>query len=1301
MWSCTHAFAERSLSKGSAREKPIRRPKLDAYTPIIDQILETDLALAKKQRHTAQRIFERLRDEHDLEKAPPVTADLEASMLWRPFANRIAGSVSPSETRDARSWFSGTPRPARLRSTARRWFVGVCVGLAWCAGEGREVFAQTPPSVGQDVCARTFQVSAAIVTASGAATCAQVTLRHMREITSLDLSDQVISSLSVGDFDGLVRLDTLDLTFNVLTALPQGVFDELLLLKTLRLDGNRLQSLPVYLFDELLLLEELTLADNPLLSLPDGMFGEFSRFDGMQANGDPPDDSGSFPKIQRFLDRHSVTSPEAFIAALPAVYRQRFAMVYASEAPAQPHVSEDFPRIVSWGGDGRFTFAWNTDASAPAELGNVVEFLRQGDDRWSAGVIDFSGGTPSVTEPSSCQVCHGSLNKPLWGAWNTWDGTEFVSPGDTNYDSVAASTAAATESTNPRIEPLDFSVSHDLDGNWARRHLKAPGHGAVALAVQEAGTVWSWRHAEVLHRRLKAGEDDYWRFAETVMCEAKRGPEFARHKVTVDSFPLSDHNLAVPATPGSGPIHTDETLYDALSNPYALPDYHYDPGGEMGSAVSFLIAVDLWQREPIIRKLYRDVSNADTLLPEQSAYVGNLLYYPSGSTTAEDELLQKLRVHFGEGGRGALAARGRWNSRSRSDPKYWSASFFDGLLEVMAPRMCDALTKTRPTNLEVALTEGDAVLSWDPPEDAGSLTGYRILRGVGGETPTVYVADTDTTYTTWTDNSPAPGDYGWIVQALFDGYPSPESNPARASVLGLSGPVRNLSAVMESGSVTLSWEPPEGDAPVTGYRMLRGEALEALQVLVADTGSTATSHVDTTVTADETYFYSVAALNGQAEGPSPAVVRVGPSAPEVVGPTSFTVVEGETAVGTLSATDTGTPASDLVWSISGGADSGHFALSASGVLTFAAAKDYEAPDDAGADGTYDLTAQVSDGAGDATADISVSLSNRNEAPTADAGADQPGVEQGATVTLRGSGRDPDAGDTLQYAWTQTGGATVTLSAPSAAVTTFAAPAGPTEDAALTFRLRVTDAGGLSGEDGATVTVVAAEAPQEPALTASFHAMPASHDRTPFTFELRFSEELDLSYVTLRDSAFTVTNGRVTVAQRLNAPSNLRWEITVAPTPVEDITIVLRGGQACDARGAICTLDGRPLTGSLVATVTRPSNTLAASFYGVPAEHDGETPFTFELWFNEEPDLSYVTVRDSAFTVTNGRVTVAQRYLRMPSNLRWEITVQPTSAGDITIVLPGGRACDARGAICTLDGRRLTGSVQATVRLARR
>ncbi len=49
---------------GYRREQPIRRPKLDPYTGIIDQILVSDEALPKKQRHTAQRIYERLRDEH-------------------------------------------------------------------------------------------------------------------------------------------------------------------------------------------------------------------------------------------------------------------------------------------------------------------------------------------------------------------------------------------------------------------------------------------------------------------------------------------------------------------------------------------------------------------------------------------------------------------------------------------------------------------------------------------------------------------------------------------------------------------------------------------------------------------------------------------------------------------------------------------------------------------------------------------------------------------------------------------------------------------------------------------------------------------------------------------------------------------------------------------------------------------------------------------------------------------------------------------------------------------------------------
>lgn len=48
---------------GYRRTAPIRRPKLDPFVAIIDDWLSEDKNRPRKQRHTAKRIFERLRDE--------------------------------------------------------------------------------------------------------------------------------------------------------------------------------------------------------------------------------------------------------------------------------------------------------------------------------------------------------------------------------------------------------------------------------------------------------------------------------------------------------------------------------------------------------------------------------------------------------------------------------------------------------------------------------------------------------------------------------------------------------------------------------------------------------------------------------------------------------------------------------------------------------------------------------------------------------------------------------------------------------------------------------------------------------------------------------------------------------------------------------------------------------------------------------------------------------------------------------------------------------------------------------------
>ena len=56
---------EFSVPPGYRRTAPVRRPKLDEFTALIEQWLEDDRRHGyRKQRHTAKRIFERLRDEH-------------------------------------------------------------------------------------------------------------------------------------------------------------------------------------------------------------------------------------------------------------------------------------------------------------------------------------------------------------------------------------------------------------------------------------------------------------------------------------------------------------------------------------------------------------------------------------------------------------------------------------------------------------------------------------------------------------------------------------------------------------------------------------------------------------------------------------------------------------------------------------------------------------------------------------------------------------------------------------------------------------------------------------------------------------------------------------------------------------------------------------------------------------------------------------------------------------------------------------------------------------------------------------
>ena len=124
------------------------------------------------------------------------------------------------------------------------------------------------------------------------------------------------------------------------------------------------------------------------------------------------------------------------------------------------------------------------------------------------------------------------------------------------------------------------------------------------------------------------------------------------------------------------------------------------------------------------------------------------------------------------------------------------------------------------------------------------------------------------------------------------------------------------------------------------------------------------------------------------------------------------------------------------------------------------------------------------------------------------------------------------------------------------------------------------------QDSAAVVVDATSSLGRP-LTAAFENVPAGHldGENVFRFRVAFSEDVATSYKTLRDESFTVTEGEVTDARRVDRRSDL-WEITVEPWSRQAVTITLPGGRACGTSGAVCTggLEPAPLSNSQSATV---------------------------------------------------------------------------------------------------------------------
>ena len=176
----------------------------------------------------------------------------------------------------------------------------------------------------------------------------------------------------------------------------------------------------------------------------------------------------------------------------------------------------------------------------------------------------------------------------------------------------------------------------------------------------------------------------------------------------------------------------------------------------------------------------------------------------------------------------------------------------------------------RPTGLSATATHDSVTLTWDDPGD-DSITGYVILRRVPGVDPDghfdVLVANTGTAATTYTDDTvSAETRYTYRIKAINGAGTSERSRWSHIDTPAAPVPDKptGLEATLTHGQVTLTWDDP-GDDSITGYVILRrvreNNTGGDFSVLVADTGTAATTYTDDTVAAGTTYTYRIKAIN--------------------------------------------------------------------------------------------------------------------------------------------------------------------------------------------------------------------------------------------------------------------------------------------------------------------------------------------------------------------------------------------------------------------------------------------------------
>ena len=182
--------------------------------------------------------------------------------------------------------------------------------------------------------------------------------------------------------------------------------------------------------------------------------------------------------------------------------------------------------------------------------------------------------------------------------------------------------------------------------------------------------------------------------------------------------------------------------------------------------------------------------------------------------------------------------------------------------------------------------------------------------------------------------------------------------------------------------------------------------------------------------------------------------------------------------------------------------------------------------------------------------------------------------------------------------------------------------------------------------------------------------------------------------TLAESgAVAVSNRRVTLTLARGAGHG--QAVTVSYAVPSDHPLQDASGNAAPALNARAAINRTPRT----------AGRITVRILEKPETHDGSV-FRFKAYFydaagsKEAPVVPTVReMREDVFEVSGGTMTGAWRTQGFDNwwgKAYWTLRIQPTSNGPVRVVLPATVSCSDPGAVCTLDGDRLTKGVEFEV-----